>query len=202
MAGIEEYDTMRSMTKLAALALLASAGPALAQATDTDTADVAINGTVTPLCVLGEPSQATVDLGQLINTSGSRVGKVRAIPAQSVTMPDSFCNFAGSVASIEATALVETAGGVSSPPAGFARAVNFSSSAGQWGGGTADTATSAAADGSGATSTGASSVQPSPRLTDIVVDLSGFSAPGDALLVLGDYMGLVRVTLGPAAVVD
>ena len=55
---------MRSMTQVTALVLLACAGPALAQATDTDTADVAINGTVTPLCVLGEPSQAMIDLGQ------------------------------------------------------------------------------------------------------------------------------------------
>lgn len=193
---------MRSMTRVTALVLLACAGPALAQATDTDTADVAINGTVTPLCVLGEPSQAMIDLGQLINTSGSRVGKTRAIADQSVTMPGSFCNFAGSVASIEATALVETAGGTSAPPAGFSRAVNFSSSAGQWGGNSASTTTSSAADGSGATSTGSSSIQSSPRLTDIVVGLTGFTAPSDELLVSGDYVGLVRVTLGPAAVVD
>lgn len=187
---------------LCTAALLPSTALAQAVATDTDTADVTINGRVSPICVIGEPSQAVVDLGQLIALSGSRVGRIAALGAQTVTLPDSFCNFAGSVASIEATALVETSASVASTSPGFARAVNYDASAGQWGGGSADTGTSAAADGSGATSTGASAVQPAPRLTDIVVSLDGWSAPSDNLLVAGDYSGLVRVTLGPAAVTE
>ena len=193
---------MRGIPFIPVIALAAVGSPAFAQATDSDTAEVAINGTVTPLCVLGEPSQATIDLGNLIATAGARVGKIAPIGVQNVTLPNSFCNFAGSVASVEATALVETAGGTSTPPTGFARAVNYAATAGQWGGGNAATSTAAGADGSSATATGSSAVQAAPRLTDITVTLDSFSAPSDALLVSGDYAGLVRVTLGPAAVVQ
>lgn len=192
---------MRTSFLFIALAA-ASAAPVLAQASDTDSGEVAVQGTVTPLCVLGEPSQATIDLGNMIATSGTRVGKIAAIGTQNVTLPNSFCNFAGSVATIEATALVETSGGNSSPPTGFARAVNYSAEAGQWGGGTASTATAAGADGTSPTATGSSTIQPSPRLTDITVTLAGFTAPSDALLVSGDYAGLVRVTLGPSAIAE
>ena len=192
--------TKLPLLSLAAAAALAVPMPALAQASDSDTGEVAINGRVTPICILGEPSQPVVDLGQLIELSGSRVGRIAALGAQTVTMPDSFCNFAGSVATIEATALVETSSAVSTPPASFARAVNYDASAGTWGGGTASTTTFAAADGSNPTSEGDSAVQGTPRLTDIVVNLGGWSAPGDNILVAGDYAGLVRVTIGPATV--
>lgn len=193
---------MRILSTRAALALIIVAAPAFGQATDSDTADVAIQGNVTPLCVLGEPSQASINLGNLIATSGTRVGKIRAIANQSVTLPASFCNFAGSVASVEATALVETAGGTTAPPTGFTRAVNYTAVAGQWGGGTAAATTAATASGTNATTLGSSAIQQAPRQTDLTVDLSAFSAPSDGLLVSGSYSGLVRVTLGPAAVTD
>ncbi|WP_126176159.1 hypothetical protein [Tsuneonella rigui] len=193
---------MRTLFITSALTLAAIGSPAFAQATDSDTADVAIEGNVTPLCVLGEPSQASINLGNLIATSGTRVGKIRTIANQSVTLPASFCNFAGSVASVSATALVETANGTTAPPTGFARAVNYTAVAGQWGGGTASATTAATASGTNATTTGSSSVQQTPRQTDLTVDLSAFTAPGDGLLVSGSYSGLVRVTLGPAAVTE
>lgn len=194
---------MRTLTISSALLLAMVGTPALAQATDSDTADVSIDGTVTPLCVLGEPSQASISLNNLINTSGTRVGKIRTIATQSVTLPASFCNFAGSVASIDATALVETANGTNAPPAGFSRAVNYTAVAGQWGGGTASATTAATASGTNATTSGSSAVQQTPRQTDLTVDLSVFTtAPSDLLLVSGSYSGLVRVTLGPAAVAE
>lgn len=191
---------MRSTTSLLALALAVSAGPAFAQASDTDTADVTINGRVTPLCVLGEPSQALVDLGQMVETSGGRVGRIAQIADQNVMLPDSFCNFAGSTATIDATALVETSAATAAVPAGFARAVNFTADVGTWGGGSAVTTTAAIATGANADASGTSAIQSTPRLTDLTVVLSDFTAPSDKLLVAGDYSGLVRVTLGPAAV--
>lgn len=191
---------MRILATLPLIALAVAGAPAFAQATDTDSKDVAVQGSVTPLCLLGQPSQALVDLGNMISTSGTRVGKIRTIPTQTVTLPASFCNFAGSVATVEATALVETSGGTTVPPAGFARAVNFTADAGTWGGGNASATTSATSGGASATSTGTSATQPTPRQTDIAVALSTFTAPGDALLVSGSYSGLVRITLGPAAV--
>jgi hypothetical protein len=191
---------MRIPMIIPALAVALAGTAAFAQSTDSDSADVAIEGNVTPLCVLGEPSQASISLGNMIATSGTRVGRVRAIGNQNVTLPASFCNFAGSVATVAATALVEGAGGTATPPTGFSRAVNFTAQVGQWGGGSAAATSAATASGSDATNEGTSAVQPLPRQTDLAVELSGFSVPGDALLVSGDYSGLVRVTLGPAAV--
>ena len=41
--------------------------------------------------------------------------------------------------------------------------------------------------------------QPLPKISDIGLTLSGFTAPGDAILVAGSYSGTIVVTLGPAA---
>lgn len=191
---------MHKLTFVLGLAPLLAVAPAFAQASDSDTGEVSIDGRVASLCILGDASQAVVDLGQLIETSGSRVGRIDTIGARSVTLPDSFCNFAGSTLSVEATALVEDSAAVAATPSGFSRAVNFEASASVWGSGSADAATAAGADGTGPTSNGVSAVEPTPRITDIVVDLDGWSVPGDALLIAGSYSGLVRITLGPAAV--
>lgn len=193
---------MRVKAFAALIFAVSIASPAAAQEEpgDSDQGEVAVQGNVSPLCLLGAPSQAVVDLGNLINTSGTRVGKTRTIGTQTVTLPASFCNFAGSVATVEATALVEESGGVTAPPSGFSRAVNYTAVAGQWGGGSATATTAALASGASATASGASAVQPTPRQVDLTVALSGFSAPGDGLLVSGDYSGLVRITLGPSAV--
>lgn len=189
---------MRKLAFIPMLAAAAVAAPAFAQAADTDTGEVAVTGDVTPLCLLGAPSQAVVDLGNMVNTSGTRAGRIRAIGNQVVTLPGSFCNYAGSVLTVDTTGLVETAGGTSTPPANFARAVNYTATAGQWGGGSAAATSAATASGTSATATGTSAVQPTPRQADIAVTLSGFSVPSDALLVSGDYAGLVRITLGPS----
>lgn len=186
---------MRSAILIAGLALVA-AGPAWAQ--ESDEAEVAIDGRVARLCVLGDPSQATVDLGQMAATSGSRVGRIAALSDVTVTLPNSFCNFAGSIATVEATALVEQGSGT--PPANFAKAVNFTATASGWGGTAASATSAAAADGSSPTASGDGSVQPQPRQSDIAVQLSAFTVPADARLVAGSYSGLVRVTLGPATI--
>ncbi|WP_120717437.1 hypothetical protein [Tsuneonella amylolytica] len=188
---------MRTMMLLPILAAAAGmSAPAPAQ--DSDTGEVAVSGNVVPLCLLGAPSSATVDLGNMVAVSGTRTGRIRAIGAQVVTLPASFCNYAGSMLTVDATALVETTGGTAAAPANFARAVNFTATAGQWGGGSAAATSAANASGSGSTARGTSAVQPTPRQTDIAVTLSDFSVPGDALLVAGDYAGIVKVTLGPS----
>ena len=182
----------------AALPLLASATPALSQATDTDSADVEVTGRVAPLCILGTPSQASVDLGQMAATSGTRVGRIAALGDQDVTLPGSFCNFAGSALSVTATALTGDSAG--DTPDGFARAVNFTATGSGWASGETIVTTAAARDGSGPTDSGTGVTQPLPRLADIAISLSDFAAPEDALLLADTYTGLVTVTLGPAAV--
>lgn len=185
---------------LAALPFLILAVPALAQATDSDSGDVRVTGRVAPLCVLGEPSRATVDLGQMAATSGSRVGRIAVLPAQDVTLPASFCNFAGSALTVTTSALVSDTAGT--PPAGFARAVNYTATGSGWVGSSTAATSSAGSDGSNPVATGTGATQPLPKLADIQVQLTTFTVPSDALLLADTYNGLVTVTLGPAAVAE
>lgn len=183
------------MKAIAAFALVAAAFAAPAMAQSSDDADVPITGTVAQVCSLGAPSQASIALGQLINTSGVRVGRLAAIPAQSVSLPNSFCNFAGSSVSVSATAVISTDG--SPVQSGFSRAVNYVAGVAGWASAPTSVATSATASGGSPTATAAGGVQPTPRLGDLTLTLNGFSVPSDALLTSGAYAGQITITLGP-----
>ncbi|MGH6652310.1 MAG: hypothetical protein ACREB7_14400 [Sphingopyxis sp.] len=187
---------MRRLGLLLVGSLALGAAPAWAQ-DDTDTANVAVNGNVAPLCILGPPSPATVDLGQMVATSGSRIGRIATLPNQLVSLPGSFCNFAGSAIDVSVTALVADDNTTLQP--GFARAVNYTASVENWAA-TAAVATSAATtDGSDPTENSIGATQPLPKIADLSVTLSGFTVPSDLLLIAGNYQGAVVVTLGPAA---
>jgi hypothetical protein len=175
--------------------MLVIAGTAVAQTTDTATGDVTVGGNVARLCVLGQPSPPSIDVGQMAETSGTRVGRIRTIGTQSVILPGSFCNFAGSAVSVAATALVVN--DTLSVQPGFARAVNFTASASNWAATPTDATTTATAGGGTPTATGTGASQPLPKIADVRLDLTSFTAPSDALLVAGTYSGLVVVTLGP-----
>ncbi len=179
-------------------ALLAAAlsSTAFAQSVETATGNVAVIGRVAPVCILGAPSQASVDLGQMAGTAGVRAGRIATIAAQNVTLPGSFCNFAGSTVTVAASALVSA--DATTPPAGFARVVNYAATASNWAAGNASTTTAALASGAPQSSSGTGATQTTPRLADIAVALSAFAVPGDAILVAGSYSGSVTVTLGPA----
>lgn len=189
-------------SSLLLLPLYGMAAPASAQETASDTASgqVAVTGSVARLCILGEPSRAVVDLGQMVQTSGTSIGRIAALATQSVSLPGSFCNFAGSVLGVSATALLGDS--TIAPPAGFSRAVNYTATATGWGNSGTAATTNAAADGASPDSAATGSTQPSPKLGDIEVALSSFSAPQNALLVAGNYSGLVTVTLGPVPVTE
>ncbi|HET9630052.1 MAG TPA: hypothetical protein VFP14_11275 [Novosphingobium sp.] len=186
---------MRAFTLGVTLAIAFGAAPAMAQ--DSDSAKVSVTGQVAKLCVLGTPSSAVIDLGQMANTSGARVGKRAAIANKSVTLPGSFCNFANSVVTVSATAL--TADDATAAQPGFARAVNFTATASNWAATDAVATTSADEQGAGADASGSGSVQGLPKLADIGLTLSGYDVPGDKLLVSGGYTGSVTVTLAPEA---
>jgi hypothetical protein len=186
---------MKCKPGLALIVLAAFHAPAIAQTTETGT--VAVEGQVRPVCILGNPNPALVNLGQLSASSGPRTGRIAVLPAQSVILPASYCNFAGSVVTVRATAL--TSSDTSAPQPGFSRAVNYTATATNWASG-GSTATSAALrDGSTATTNGAGATQPLPKVADVTLTLSSFTAPGDLILVAGNYSGTVVVTLGPAA---
>jgi hypothetical protein len=176
-------------------AAILAAMPAMAQDSDQET--VQIGGQVAPLCILGTPSQSTVNLGQLIDTSGPRVGKLTTISNRVITMPGSFCNYANSAITVDATALV--AADTSTPQPGFARAVNFNAAVSGWTPINASATTAATVAGANATASNTGGTQPSPKLDDVTLILSAYAVPSDLLLVAGGYSGLVVVTLGPAA---
>lgn len=187
---------MKRYVSLAVMALALAPASAFAQSSATGT--VGIDGRVAPVCILGDPNPATVNLGQLSASSGPRTGRVATISPQTVTLPASYCNFAGSVVTVRATALVVN--DPAAPPAGFTRAVNYTATATNWAAGSSAATTAALRDGTSPTSTGTGSVQPLPKVADITLTLSNFTTPGDSFLVAGNYSGTVVVTLGPAAV--
>lgn len=188
---------MKTMFLVASAFLAVGVVPA-AKAQDSDTATVTVTGDVAKLCVLGTPSNAVIDLGPMAETSGARVGKRATIANKSVTLPGSFCNFANSVVTINATAL--TADDATAAQPGFARAMNFIATASNWASTNAVATTTADRQGAGAAAMGTGSVQGLPKLADITLTLSGYDVPGDLLLVAGGYTGSVTVTLAPEAV--
>lgn len=184
------------MRILTATALLAAAlAPAAAHAADSDSKTIGITGNVSRLCVLGQPSTALVDLGEMAETSGARVGRLTAIATQTVTLPNSFCNFANSSVTVEATAL--KAADASTPPTGFARAINYTATASGWAATNAAVSTTDDGTGSSLAVSGSGSSQPTPKLSDIILSLSDFGVAGDKLLVSGTYNTTVTITLAP-----
>lgn len=186
---------MKCKPGLALIVLAAFPATAIAQTTETGT--VAVEGQVRPVCILGNPNPALVNLGQLSASSGPRTGRIAVIAPRTVTLPSSYCNFAGSVVTVRATAL--TSSDTSAPQPGFSRAVNYTATATNWANGGSTATSTALRDGSSATASGAGATQPLPRVADITLTLSSFTAPGDLILVAGNYSGTVVVTLGPAA---
>lgn len=189
---------------LLAVAMIIGAAPAAAlaqsagQATGPATGTLAMTGRVAPTCILGAPSQSAIDLGQLATSSGARAGRITTIAQQSVTLPGSFCNFAGSAVTVAADALV--AADATTPPGGFARVVNYTATASNWAPGTASTTTAALSNGAPQSSSSTGATQTTPKLADIGVVLSGFTVPGDAILISGTYSGSITITLGPALI--
>lgn len=179
------------------LALIAVVAlPTMAAAQSTEDGTVAVEGSVSPVCILGEPSPTLVDLGQLSAASGVRAGRIAAIPPQTVVLPVSYCNFSGSMVSVSATAL--TTSDATAPVDGFTRAVNYTASASGWADSSSSATTAAQGDGTSPTANGSGAAQPLPQVADITLTLSDFTAPQDQLLVAGNYSGNVIVTLGPA----
>ena len=189
---------MKQTIGLLALATALLPAPALAE--DSATGTVAIDGRVRAVCILGDPNPALVDLGQISASSGPRTGRIDTIAPRTVSLPASFCNFAGSVMRVDATAL--TSSDTAAPQPGFTRAVNYQASATGWATGASSATTAALRDGTSPNASGTGAVQPLPKIADIALTLSNFTTPGDLILVAGTYSGTVVVTLGPAAVAD
>ena len=170
-------------------------GTAHAQS-NTDQRSVNIAGNVAGLSILGPPSRTAVDLQQLINTSGARVGRLAAIGNQDITLPGSFCNFAGTSIKVSSQALIATDTNPVQP--GFARAVNYTSTVANWATPNASATTAATAGGATPNAQGSGGTQPLPKIADLTLTLNAFAVPSDLLLVAGSYSGSVTITLGPS----
>jgi hypothetical protein len=195
---------MKSIHFVAAMLLAGAVTTAQAQeqqgGQNSDTGHVGISGHVSSLCLLGAPSQAAIDLGQLIATSGARAGRIAALGSQQVTLPGSFCNFAGTSLTVTAGALVASDASAVQP--GFARAVNYTGSVTNWATSPATATTAATAGGGTPSATAHGGIQPTAKLADLQLTLSSFTVPSDLILVAGGYNGTVTITLGPAAIAD
>jgi hypothetical protein len=192
---------MRRTIALIAAGMLLVPAVASASTEGSDTAEksVPVTGNVGAHCVLGDPNPSTVALNALEDATS---GKLRSIGNQTVALPGSWCNYAGTQVSISSTALVAD---TLTAPSGFSRAVNFTSTVSTWGANPQASATTNATStgGSpGANGTGQTLCQ--PNQTDLSLVLSNFSTAGGSnnLLVAsgsGGYAGTVTITLGPGS---
>ncbi|KRA76247.1 hypothetical protein ASD89_00535 [Caulobacter sp. Root656] len=174
------------------LALAASLAATSASAQDPARGNVGLDAQVSRVCMLGEPNPAGLALGQISEASGARVGRLAAIPAQTIQLPGTFCNYGGAALAISASPLAVTSGVAQ---AGFTGAVNYTCSISAWGATAATVRTSATnAAGDGARSTSAA-----PKATDLTLVVSDFATAADDLLQPGAYLALVTITLGPDA---
>lgn len=185
---------MKARIALAA-ALLAT--PLAATAQGNLEGRVGVDGLVAGRCVLGPPSQPSVALGTLIETSGPRAGRLTPIAARSISFPGSYCNFANTRITVSANAML--ASDATAPLPGFARAVNFTSTVSNWATADAAATTAATAAGSSPLASSAGGTQPLPKISDVNLILNNFAVPSDLLLVTGSYAGNVTITLGPAS---
>lgn len=181
MSGARKDMTMHNRLLLALpLALLAV--PAAAQDA---TGTVAIDGSVAGRCLFTTPNQ-TISLGEMsLSGSDSTAGRLDTsrVDGRNATLVG-WCNNAAAGMTVEAFALTNTA----TTATGFTNRVDYTATASA---NTADATDSSLADGSGSTATvGLFS-------GDVLVTLSDASAPGNGLLVAGDYDGRVEVTLTP-----
>ncbi|SFJ66204.1 hypothetical protein [Caulobacter sp. UNC279MFTsu5.1] len=175
-----------------ALALAASFTAASARAQDPARGGVGLDARVSQVCVLGEPNPAGLALGQISEASGTRVGRLAPIAAQTIQLPGTFCNYGGAALAISASPLAVTSGAAQ---AGFTGAVNYTCSISAWGA-TAATVRTSATNTAG---DGVSSTSAAPKATDLTLVVSDFAAATDDLLQPGAYLALVTITLGPDA---
>jgi hypothetical protein len=174
----------RTLT-IAALAALTVAAPAVAQDA---TGTVDINGSVAERCLFTTPS-ATIWAGELAK-GGTDVNAGRLNPAvlngQKRTLVG-WCNGTASTISVEAEELLNT-NFTGTAPTGFTRRIDYTA--------TADANGASAWDSSLAAGAG-DSEDVGIFTGNVDVTISAASAPGDNLLIAGDYSGQVLVTLSP-----
>ena len=169
---------MKKLLLLGSAALaLAGAAPAFAQVTGT----VDVNGFVDDRCQF-TVDNAVINLGEISDADGKL--DEAAVDAGTATL-NGWCNGSAATIQVEAHALVNSA----SATTGFSNLVHYTA-----------TATAGAVDASDGSSVAGPGGEETLGLFtgDIVVDISdSASSPSNALMVAGDYLGSIVVTLTP-----
>jgi hypothetical protein len=176
---------MRKLATLAALATVALAAPATAQEV---TGTVDIDGSVADRCLF-TTDNAVISVGELaLQGSGTTAGKLDTSKLDGETRTlVGWCNGTAATMDVEAFAL-ENVDFTISPPSGFDRRIDFTATA---------VANAESADDSSTDDGPGSAVDVGLFTGNIEVTLSGSSSPTGGLLVAGDYVGQVVVTLTP-----
>ncbi|MFL6845709.1 MAG: hypothetical protein ACJ8ER_12600 [Allosphingosinicella sp.] len=168
---------MNKLALFAAAAAAATAAPAFAQATG----EVDVDGYVDDRCQFAILGHAIIDLGEISDDDGSL--DEAAVDAGTATL-QGWCNGSASTMWVEAFPLINTA--VASPS--FDNRVDYRA--------TATAGNAAPVDDT--TDAGAGAEVPVGLFNgDILVDISNSSSPNNALMVAGDYVGSIVVTLAP-----
>lgn len=172
------------------LATLSAASAVQAQdPSDTDSGSFAVIGTVPVLCSGGTINgDGTFDFGVLVDTSTGFLLTDLEAPAQ--TMSGAFCS-ARSTITIAATPMAAQ-NYLATPPAGFARTVDYTATATGW------TPVAASVDTAGTNTANATQERDDAFTGDIVVTVTNLSTTGGATLrpvADSDYRGTVTVTL-------
>lgn len=183
------------MMKLALPALLLLApGAALAQDASTTTSNRSFQvvGQVPTLCSAGTlTGDGNYNLGVLIDLT---TGLLRSdLSAPNKVLTGAYCTARSNI-TLQATPLVAQSY-TTTPPAGFARQVNYVATASGW------TTTPATFNTAAATNAAAVQTRTGAFTGDITVGIGGFAtAGGNGLRLVGDpdYRGLVTVTLSAA----
>lgn len=171
----------------AALVVLASSAQA---ATDTDSKQFGVQGTVPPLCVGGTVNggSETFDLGVLISTT---TGFLRTdLAAPNKVLAGSFCSARSTIAVVATPIVAQTF--TAAAPAGFSRSVDYTASASGW------TTTAASYGTANAVNPAATQTRDTAFSGPITVGIAGFATTGgNTLRLVADtqYRGTVTITL-------
>jgi hypothetical protein len=160
----------------AALAF-SGAAPAFAQATG----EVDVNGFVEDRCQFTTIGDAVIELGEISDEDG-RLDEA-AVDAGTATL-QGWCNGSASTIGVEALPLLNAATGAAS----FDNRVDYRATA---------TAGSAAPIDDSTDAGAGTDVALGLFNGDIVVDISNAASPNDGLMIAGDYVGSIVVTLTP-----
>lgn len=173
---------MKKLLLLGSAVAFATAAPAFGQATG----QVDVNGFVEGRCQFTTLGNAVINLGEISDGDGKL--DEAAVDAGQATL-QGFCNGASATIKVEALPLLNAA----SASASFDNRVDYRA--------TATAGSAAPIDDSNVAGAG-TDVGLGLFSGNIVVDISNSASPNDRLMVAGDYVGSIVVTLTPNAGVE